>query len=290
MKRLAAMLLATFMSAVPQAAAQVTPLPADHAPDLAFPRRASELTFFSPLEMGIWKPAGAGPFPAVVLVHTCAGLAKQNMGFWRKEAIARGYVVFVIDSFSARGSPSCRGFPHVSHSRGARDMLQAVAHLRSLTFVDASRIGVIGASWGAMIGLRAANPEWAERWLPGGHVAAIVGLYPLCRSPRDGADFVPPNTTTALLILMGEKDTETPAEPCVASLERLRQRNAPVEWHVYPSATHCWDCEDQDGQRWSPPWAEGKEVVYRYDARTTRDSAERAFDFLSRRLAKDAAK
>jgi dienelactone hydrolase len=87
-----------------------------------------------------------------------------------------------------------------------------------------------------------------------------------------------------MLVLMGGQDTETPAEPCVSSLQPLKERNAPVEWHVFPTATHCWDCSDQNGQRWSPPWAGGRSVIYLYDDKVTDESAERAFEFLGRHL------
>ena len=90
--------------------------------------------------------------------------------------------------------------------------------------------------------------------------------------------------TAKALVLMGGKDTETPPEPCLSMLEPLKDRNAPVEWHVFPTATHCRDCSDQYGQRWSPPWAEGRPVIYLYDSKVTDESAEWTFDFLSRRL------
>jgi hypothetical protein len=40
------------------------------------------------------------------------------------------------------------------------------------------------------------------------------------------------------------------------------------------------------GQRWSPPWAGGHEVIYLYDGKITDESAERAFDFLSKAFQK----
>lgn len=276
-------LLLGAISQIPARAAQYVD-PASHAPDLAFPRSASELSFFSPLTMGIWKPAGDGPFPAVILVHSCAGLTKQNLAFWRKEALRRGYVAFVIDSFSSRGSPTCLPVLPASHARGVRDLLQAVEHLKSLPFVDKSRIGMIGTSWGAMIGLLAASPTWVERSLPGGRVGAVVGLYPVCRAHATGFEFVRPDLTTPTLVLMGGRDTEAPGDACVSSLQSLKERNAPAEWHVFPTATHCWDCSDQHGQRWSPPWAGGRVAIYEYDEKITIEAAERAFDFLSRHL------
>ena len=247
-------------------------------PDLTFPREAKELSFFSPLAMGIWKPKGEGPFPALIIVHTCGGLSQQ-ISFWRKEAIRRGYVAFVLDSFGPRGGGTCVPTPPASMARTVIDVVQAAEHLATFPFVEKSKIAMVGMSWGGIAGLLIANPDS----VPASGVSAVVSLYPICRT-RAGADRIPGKSTTPLLVLMGGKDTETPPDSCVAALPRLKEGGAPVEWHVFPDATHCWDCADKNGQRWSPPWAEGRQVIYLYDGKVTDQSAERAFDFLSRHL------
>lgn len=250
-----------------------------------FPKHAKELSFWSPIEVGIWKPPGDRPFPAVVLVHTCGGVREQ-MRFWRKEAVRRGYVAFIIDSFTSRGSPRCTPAIPTSFPRGVKDVHDAAAHLRTLPFVDGARIGHIGMSWGAMVGLLAASPGYAGPYTAGVRgPAAVVGLYPGCVG-GPGFEFVRPDLATPTLVLLGGQDTETPAERCVRQLTAARARGAPVEWHVYPAATHCWDCRDAHGYRWSPPWAEGREVVYLYDDAITDDAADHAFEFLARRLPK----
>ena len=281
---LAALVLVTASAWAPTADAQGRL----RLPDLVFPKQATELGFFSALEMGIWKPAGDGPFPALIIVHTCAGI-RQQIGYWRKEAVRRGYVAFVIDSFSSRGSPSCRPLPPVSIARGVKDVFDAAEHLKTFPFVDKSRIAVLGVSWGAMVGLRSASPSFVARTaLPGTPLSAVVGLYPACYLPpfstSPGGEFLHSDVSTPTLVLMGGQDNETQPQECVSRLEPLKARGAPVEWHVYTDATHCWDCSDQDNQRWNPPWAGGSTVVYRYDSKVTDESAERAFEFLSRHL------
>ena len=42
-------------------------------PDLAFPKEAGELSLFSPIAMGVWKPEGDGPHPAVIWCTAAAG-------------------------------------------------------------------------------------------------------------------------------------------------------------------------------------------------------------------------
>ena len=166
--------------------------PAAHAqgrpsePDLTFPKQAKELGSFSALDMGIWKPKGDGPFPALIIVHTCGGI-RQQIGYWRKEAVRRGYVAFVIDSFSSRGSPTCRPLPPVPPARGVKDVFDAAEHLKTFPFVDKSRIGMLGVSWGAMVGLRSASPGFVTRAaLPGTPLSAVVSLYPACYFPPFG--------------------------------------------------------------------------------------------------------
>src|ERR1700687_2892964 len=103
------------------------------------------------------RPDGPGPFPAVVILHDCSGLgpgAGGAPGRWSRELVARGYVVLMPDSFPTRGhsggvctdaSPS-RG--EVGPARRRIDAYAALAHARSLPFVDGRRVGVMGGSHG----------------------------------------------------------------------------------------------------------------------------------------------
>jgi hypothetical protein len=74
---------------------------------------------------------------------------------------------------------------------------------------------------------------------------------------------------------MVKLDTETtPLADCMPLLESLKERGAPVEWHVYPGTTHAWDKSENDGhskQHWRG-W-----VTYRYSKAATEDSVKRAF-------------
>lgn len=54
----------------------------------------------------IEKPEGAGPFPAVVLLHSCAGVA-SHLYDWAGFFKARGYAALVVDTFGARGKGAC---------------------------------------------------------------------------------------------------------------------------------------------------------------------------------------
>lgn len=268
---------------------------ASMAKDLVFPAESSTLSAFSIPRMAIYKPDGAGPFPAIVLVHQCGGLSSpsgkwQNTAMlsWAREAVKRGYVAFLVDGFSQREVDStCYGAKNgVNFMRSARDALQAAEHLRTFSFVDRKRVALAGYSYGAMVGVLVSGRQWTSVLSPGEPFAAVVAFYPGCFTirPATGAPYevVNADVDRPLLVLMGDQDNETPPQECITRLEPLKAGGAPIEWHVYPGATHCWDCENNDGA--SKVDFRGNRVVYRYDKQVTQDSARRMFDFLDQKM------
>jgi dienelactone hydrolase len=177
----------------------------------------------------------------------------------------------------------------VNFARGVSDALQAAEHLRKFDFVDKKRIAQAGFSWGAMVGALASSRQWASALSSGfsaTRFAAVVSFYPGCFTvrPPNSASFEIVNTDIdlPLLVLLGDKDTETPPAECVPKLEAARSAGAPVEWHVYPGATHCWDCENLNG--FTKVDFRGNQVVYHYDKDTTQDATRRMFEFLQKAL------
>ena len=261
------------------------------AQDLEFPAEPSSLSLFSVPRMALYKPEGKGPFPALVLLHQCGGLGnarRQNVSMlnWAKEAVARGYVALLVDSLGPRKVDTlCMGARGgMNFMRGVKDALQAAEHLRKFDFVDKKRVALAGYSWGAMVGVLSSSKLWGTTVSPGERFAAVVSFYPGCFAirPRTGSPYeiVNADIDRPLLVLMAEKDNETPPADCIPKLEAARNAGAPVEWHLYPGITHCWDCEHLDG--FSKVDSRGNHVVYRYDRDATRDSGRRMFEFLQR--------
>jgi dienelactone hydrolase len=202
------------------------------------------------------KPDGAGPFPAVVIMHDCSGLSPTSSGAperWAKELLAQGYVVVIPDSFSTRGhefgvctDPSPDRV-EVGPYRRARDAYAALAYLRTLPYVDGKRIGLMGGSHGgsttlvAMVAAENGREPLAQEKRAG--FAAAVALYPACSMSLGkwyfGAGVYRP--IAPLLILIGEKDDWTPAEPCVNLAAAAREAGYPVSTTVYPGAYHSFD-------------------------------------------------
>ena len=205
------------------------------------------------------RPAGDGPFPAVVILHDCSGLGARSSGAparWSHQLVARGYVTIVPDSFTTRGHPDgvCTdGRPsrgEVAPARRALDAYAALAHARALPFVDGRRVGLMGGSHGgsSILAALAAGDD------PGDPVAraqrdgfaAAVALYPGCRAryggwrpDADGAY----RPVAPLLILIGERDDWTPAAPCEALVRSTRGGPHPAEIVVYPGARHSFDSD-----------------------------------------------
>ena len=216
------------------------------------------------------KPNGSGPFPAVVIMHDCSGLGPRSSGAperWAKELLGHGYVILMPDSFSTRGfadgvctdpSPNRR---EVSPVRRAADAYAALAYLRTLSFVNASRVGLMGGSHGgsttlaSMVAPKAGNDVFPhEKDIS---FAAAVALYPGCgfqygdwRPVRKSGPGGPITAYTGLykplaplLILIGENDDWTPAEPCQKLTDAAQAAGYQISIKVYPGAHHAFDSD-----------------------------------------------
>lgn len=268
---------------------------AAEAGDLQFPSAPSTLSATNPT-MGLYKPPGGGPFPAIVLAPHCSGLGvisrfpNLSIGRWAREMIERGYVVLLIDSQGARGVDTNCYEPkgHVYHVRGALDVLQAAEHLRAFDFVDKKRIAAVGFSWGGMVDLLAASKLYQSAFRIDEGFAAFVAVYPACFTfvtPQGlPYEIVLRDIDRPGLVLMGGEDHEAPAAQCVSKLQGAEWSGAPVEWQVFPHATHCWDCAHLDG--YSKTDFRGNRVTHRFDGDVTAATKRRMFEFLDRVLEK----
>lgn len=266
---------------------------ASQAPDLPFPTQAVETAPAAPAGMAVYKPSGSGPFPALLIVHSCGGIRAEIFEA-AKEALTRGYVAFVLDAFGPRGIQGvCIPSPAnaaVNFVRGTKDALQAIAHLARLPFVDPQRVGLLGFSWGGTVGLLSSSKSYVQALSAAPGPAAMVAFYPLCFLPakvtasRRDVEFVRPDHQTRALVLLAGRDNEAPPSECVPRLQALKDRGVAVDWQVYPDATHCWDCASLDGL--SKVDLLGNRVAYRYNKELTAESMRRTFEFFDSQLKK----
>ncbi|RZJ26785.1 MAG: hypothetical protein EOO54_01625 [Haliea sp.] len=189
----------------------------------------------------VFKPAGAGPgpLPAVVLVHTCGGVLNTHIRQHAQELLAAGYVVLVQDSHGPRNFVTCRE-KAIPFAVGVMDAYAGLASLAALPLVDKQRIYLAGYSYGGFAAAMASSPQSAATFASPLRFRAAVAHYANCTRPS-GAQVVLRDIDKPLLMLMGERDTEALPAACFPLLEQLKAGGAPVEWHVYPGATHGWD-------------------------------------------------
>lgn len=236
------------------------------------------------------RPEGAGPFPAVVQLHGCAGLEAQSFR-WARWLAERGYVALLVDSFGSRGlRGDCRSSPD-DPPVTARfdDAFGALRYLQARPDVRADRVAAIGWSQGGVYAIAVINGPSLERArrrgveLPPVGFAAAVGIYPGGCFSLVGERVVRP-----LLVLIGEADDWTPAAKCREMVEAMRSRGADASIVTYPGAYHYFDVEGRrlellaEVENENRPGGFGATVSYQAEAAA--DARRRLEDFLAGHL------
>jgi len=241
------------------------------------------------------RPAGPGPFPAVVQLHGCAGVEAQSFR-WARWFAERGYVALVVDSFAPRHARSdCRSGPDEPPITARfDDAFGALRYLQSRPEVRAARVAAIGWSQGGVYAMAVINGPSLERArtrgvaMPTigsttGGFAAGIGVYPGGCFSLVGEQVIRP-----LLVLIGEADDWTPATKCREMVEAMRSRGADATIVTYPGAYHYFDVEGQrlevqaQVENDNRPGGFGATVSYQADAAA--DAYRRVEDFLARHL------
>lgn len=260
---------------------------------LTFPDSANELGFLSNVgRMAIFKPKGAGPYPAVLLLHTCAAVDfdPQHMRFWARKAVEEGYIAFVVDSWTQRGiTEVCRtrppGFLPIHMMVRSRDAYEALAHLGRFDFVDVTRVATIGFSNGGRVSYLLGSDSVAEMYAVNGRrFAATVAVYAQCFNREFGVTFLRPDVTRPLLALLGELDEDGNPEDCVPRFQELKSRGIDVTWHVFPKAGHAWDQPTFRVARRFAQTGNTAGVLFAYDPKIADESLERVFAYLAPRM------
>jgi dienelactone hydrolase len=237
-------------------------------PALRFASEAGELGFLGARANNIYRPQGQGPFPAVVLVHTCGGL-ELHITSRARDLLDAGFVVLVQDSQGPRGIRSCDEFRAWQVPVVSKDAYSALRHLSQMKEVDAERIYLVGFSLGSFVAAAVGSPETAKSLGADKRFRASVGWYGSCaqNTPRSRWQLLAPDTDRPVLLLLAGKDTETPINECFPLLEQMKADGKPASWHVYADATHAWD--KSNPQR-----------GYVHSVATTSDAVQKTIEFL----------
>jgi dienelactone hydrolase len=183
----------------------------------------------------LYRPEGAGPFPAVVVLHGCDGVG-EHYRTWARRLAAWGYVAMLVDSFGPRNVKTvCNRGRDVPPELRAQDALAAADYLRTLPDVQANRIGVIGFSHGGWTVLKVvlSGDAGVKVTRP---FAAAVAFYPGCEPPRSAL-------LTDTLILIGDADDWTPLSRCERWRDTVAANGRTVRVIAYHGATHGFDTD-----------------------------------------------
>jgi dienelactone hydrolase len=202
------------------------------------------------LKAMLFRPDGAGPFPAVIGLHGCEGLLGRNGTVearytdWAEHLTKAGFVVLYPDSYGSRGlGPQCsirRRTIRTDHERVA-DANAARRWLQKQPYVKADHVTLLGWATGGISAL------WTVRRrapLPKDDTAdfrSAVAFYPGCRR-LDNAAW---SARVPTLILIGAADDQTSAQVCQRMVAGTRGRSAGTSIIVYPGTYHDFDHPDR---------------------------------------------
>jgi len=199
----------------------------------------------------LWKPAGTGPFPAVIYNHGSERyhdvhfaqigprLAREGFVFFapyrRGQGLSADQGTWVLDTLArvaqeqgivARG----RKAVELLKTEQLGDVLAALDRLRGMPFVDGGRIAVVGNSFGGVLAM-----QMAER---GGGIRASVNMAGAALNWQKSPDFklwmldMARGAKVPVFFIQAENDADTgPSRELSAEMTRLGKPN---RMRIYP--------------------------------------------------------
>lgn len=198
------------------------------------------------LDAVMYRPAGPGPFPAVVAMHGCGGLWRASGQLsirhsdWGERLAAAGFLVLMPDSYGSRKLGSQCGVKDLTVRASRERVVDANASRHWLQLredVLPAAISLIGWSGGGSAILAAARKDRRPAD-PSPDFVRAVAFYPSCRVQSDSTSFA---ARLPIMILMGDADDWTPHGPCDFLAKAAQARGEKVELVLYPGALHDFD-------------------------------------------------
>jgi dienelactone hydrolase len=222
---------------VAASAANAAPLPSPHQVDIP---SGSSL-----LHAQLYKPDGDGPFPVVIALHGCGGLAGHSEPVqpryreWAEQLLKAGNAVLLPDSYSSREvGPQCRVKENRVLARRERvvDIMASRQWLVEQPWAERNRISLLGWANGASALLWAVRPQLSARKVEPDFRSAVA-FYPDCRI-SSGLGW---SARVPTLLLIGAKDDVSSPPACRQMVDGAQGRSALTRIVVYPSAYHDFD-------------------------------------------------
>jgi dienelactone hydrolase len=228
------------------------------APALAWSSTPQKVVFVNDqgirLKGWLFRPAGTGPFPAVVMMHGCAGVysdGRPGKGItslyreWGDRLVKAGYVALLVDSFSPRNAPQnqCNGGrPVVSEVRDRPyDAYAGLKYLTSLPYVSADKIGLLGWSQGGSAVMASMH---ITKYSEAANFKAAVAFYAGCGlyNAFGGVENSKWKPYAPMVFLHGSADTVVRVNLCRIRIRAARALGATqVGITVFANAHHKFD-------------------------------------------------
>jgi dienelactone hydrolase len=218
-------------------AADAAPLPSPHQVDIPLVNGV--------LHAQLYKPDGNGPFPVVIALHGCGGLAGHSEPIlaryreWAERLLKEGSAVLLPDSYGSRDlGPQCRAKEPRVRARRERvaDIMASRQWLVQQPWAARNRISLMGWANGASALLWAVRPQLSSRNVEPDFRSAVA-FYPDCRI-SSGLGW---SARVPTLLLIGAKDDVSSPPACRQMVDGARGRSALARIVVYPGAYHDFD-------------------------------------------------
>lgn len=206
------------------------------------------------LEGWLFKPAGSGPYKAVVMMHGCSGVysySDTTKGVatlyreWGDRLVGASYVALLVDSFTPRNAAQNQcgnGSGGVSEvDDRPYDAYAGLNYLASQSFVDATKIGLLGWSHGGSSTMAAMDMTQFDAQF---NFKAAAAFYPGCG--LYGAFGGVSNSTwvpySPFVILHGSADTVVSPAYCQTRVTSAQSLGATdVSITIFQNAQHSFD-------------------------------------------------
>lgn len=233
---------------LPSAIAVLTLLALSFAADAApapSPRQVDVPLGGGTLHAQLYKPEGDGPFPVVIALHGCGGLAGHSEPVqaryreWAEQLLKAGTAVLLPDSYGSRElGPQCRVKERRVLARRERvaDIMASREWLVQQPWAARDRISLMGWANGASALLWAVRPQLPSRNIEPDFRSAIA-FYPNCRI-SSGLGW---SARVPTLLLIGARDDVSSPPACRQMVDGARGRSALARIVVYPGAYHDFD-------------------------------------------------
>ena len=221
-----------------------------------------------PVPAFLFKPAGAGPFPAIIDVHGGpTAQSRRDFGGFRQYLVSKGFVVLVpnVRGSTGYGKTYTKLDNHDFGGGPLKDVVACKQWLAAHASVDAQRVVVMGGSYGGYMALAAATftpTEFAAvvdlfgvsdlkslvEGFPAYWMSGAESIYRKFGDPKNPADaqyqhdrsplYFLDKVERPILVVQGDHDARVKKDQSDRVVQALKQRNVPVHYLVLKDEGH----------------------------------------------------